>query len=239
MPPPKKNRLTPTKYDEVSLVDFGAAEDAMVLIMKRAAPDSAPAKKKSGETQRAQNWQDSRHPRAKPGSAAPNSGGTFTKTSSASKSKFGKGGTTAANQDAKSILLADMNVHVKAARASIKANGGDKKTGGGGGKSAASKTKAIASKALALKKRLAAKKLAADKKAAALAKKIAVQRLRAAQKALGTHQAIPSIRRVTPIGGRIVASQKHSPVSTAQSNLVMSSTGIIKSNLLSKWIEGK
>lgn len=164
MPSVKKNKLTPTRYDEVSLVDVGAAEDALVVIAKlgiskdltnvgdlhvdvpislRAAPrrkkkkvngvwvivkaqstppkKTAPANKtaaKKGTSQRAQDWNSSRHPRAAPGSAMPNRGGTFTTTSSESKKKYGNNGTTLEQMVATAAAEA---------RARIARDGGDKK----------------------------------------------------------------------------------------------------------------
>lgn len=127
----KKNVLFPMEYDEISLVDSGAAGDAHVLIMKRdgssvrksaptkpptvpgstSTPQAAPVKgghkrKKSNpcnpknstgaktgdSSQRAENWNEGRHPRQ--------SGGKFGQTSSGSKNKYGNGGTTKAKQNA-------------------------------------------------------------------------------------------------------------------------------------------
>lgn len=90
----KRNSLFPVEYDEVSLVDSGAADDAHVLIMKRAAcvaPSSTGAKT-GKSSQRAKSWSETKHPR--------NASGQMTNTSSASKSKYGKGGTTSAKQEA-------------------------------------------------------------------------------------------------------------------------------------------
>ena len=205
MMPVRKSYLIPKKYDEVSLVDIGAASDADILIMKRgiskdimgvgdlhvdvpislAVPADKKRKKKrkingewvivkaqsssqqksssgksssksssskqssQGNTQRAQNWNSSRHPRAAVGSAAPNSGGTFTKTSSASKNEFGNNGTTLVSQmaDAKAAGLANI--------ASQPGKGGGKKSGGKGG--GAAKKAAGAAKATQNKKIAAAK----------------------------------------------------------------------------------
>ncbi|MFE9742948.1 LysM peptidoglycan-binding domain-containing protein [Streptomyces sp. NPDC006477] len=104
-------------YDEVSLVDAGANQHAHVVIVKRQDDGpSAPAPKKSErkanwyasnreatvsgsgkgkKSQRAQNWDDGKHPRKPKGSPA---GGEFDKTSEESKRKYGKGGTTKAKQ---------------------------------------------------------------------------------------------------------------------------------------------
>jgi hypothetical protein len=130
--PVKKNRLTPKKYDEVSLVDAGANQDAHVLIYKRQSDDvlelskrtpqegtkyragrKVPKlkpkplqsyfdaenkvggkglphdkKKKRGTTKRAKNWKEDRHARDKDGE--------WDTTSSESKKKYGKNGTTKA-----------------------------------------------------------------------------------------------------------------------------------------------
>lgn len=61
----------------------------------RAPGNADGSKRKKGTSERAQNWDGSKHPRVAAGSAG---GGTFSQTSSASKAKYGKGGTTAANQ---------------------------------------------------------------------------------------------------------------------------------------------
>ena len=53
------------------------------------------ADKKKAASQRAKNWQEARHKRAAAGSPA---GGEFAQTSSDSKKKYGRGGTTAATQ---------------------------------------------------------------------------------------------------------------------------------------------
>lgn len=91
----KKHRLRPIEYDEVSLVDSGAAQDAHVLILKRKTPcgsevPSNSTGKKDGKSKRSKNWDEEKHPRK--------SDGTMDKTSAASKEKYGKGGTTAANR---------------------------------------------------------------------------------------------------------------------------------------------
>jgi hypothetical protein len=96
---PKKNALVPIEYDEISLVDSGggAADDGSiapsVLIMKRAScvPPSSTGAKTGNSSQRAKNWTETKHPRKK---------GQFSETSSASKAANGKGGTTAAKQEA-------------------------------------------------------------------------------------------------------------------------------------------
>lgn len=91
----KKHRLRPIEYDEVSLVDNGAAQDAHVLIFKRKTPcgDEVPSNstgKKDGKSKRSKNWDEEKHPRK--------ADGTMDKTSQASKEKYGKDGTTAANR---------------------------------------------------------------------------------------------------------------------------------------------
>lgn len=100
-------------YDEVSIVDAGASDDgeehgAHVLLMKRAPKEdsggsvstkgstaSSPkkVKRQKGTTERAQHWKEDRHPRNPKGPG----GGEFKETSSQSKKKYGKGGTTASN----------------------------------------------------------------------------------------------------------------------------------------------
>lgn len=112
MPKPvKKNSLFPIAYDEVSLVDDGAAGSAHVLIKKRrvsVAHDTKPSGKKEspckacgakenstgkkdGKSTRSKNWKSERHPRDEEGKMAP--------TSSESKAAHGKGGTTQAKLD--------------------------------------------------------------------------------------------------------------------------------------------
>jgi hypothetical protein len=119
---PVGNRLSDMAYDEVSLVDAGACNDdtegAHVLLMKRATKisddevadftvrksrpsdggstksSSKPSsKKKKGNTQRAANWNESRHPRTPSGPG----GGEFSASSAQSKTKYGKGGTAIDN----------------------------------------------------------------------------------------------------------------------------------------------
>lgn len=91
----KKHRLRPIEYDEVSLVDSGAAQDAHVLIIKRKTPcgGEVPSNKtgaKDGKSERSKKWKEERHKRK--------ADGTYDKTSQASKEKYGKDGTTAANR---------------------------------------------------------------------------------------------------------------------------------------------
>lgn len=133
--PVKKNSLFPIAYDEVSLVDEGAAGSAHVLIAKRdkkpkgkrkgkkgeahfevvnagtgqvvasdkksknkpcekckAAKKKNSTGKKDGKSTRSQNWKEERHPRDEKGK--------MTQSSSESKAKHGKGGTTQAKLDA-------------------------------------------------------------------------------------------------------------------------------------------
>jgi LysM repeat protein len=119
----KKHRLSNMEYDEVSFVDVGANQDAHIVLCKRVdekgtsspkpaggggeaprkadwyAADREPgnadgSKRKKGDTQRAQNWRENKHPRNAKGSGG---GGQFAHTSNASKEKYGRGGTTAAN----------------------------------------------------------------------------------------------------------------------------------------------
>lgn len=106
MPKPvKKNSLFPIAYDEISLVDEGAAGSADVLISKRnIKKDRGPINggsackscgalnsknstgAKDGKSKRGKNWKEERHPRDKDGK--------MKKTSPESKSKYGKDGTT-------------------------------------------------------------------------------------------------------------------------------------------------
>ena len=120
---PVGNRLTGMLYDEVSVVDAGACNDdeegAHVLLAKREEPitdeeiadfskaysaagsststktssKKSSSSKKKGNTQRAANWDEARHPRIKSGPG----GGEFSSTSAASKKKYGKGGTAIDN----------------------------------------------------------------------------------------------------------------------------------------------
>lgn len=140
MPKPKRHALFPLAYDEISLVDDGAAGSADVLIMKRNGavtkarpragrvvagsgarePGRPPVKdknkgkggkkgggrsqenpcstasnktgKKDGKSTRSKNWKEEKHKRKE--------GGKFAETSSESKAKNGKGGTTKAKLDA-------------------------------------------------------------------------------------------------------------------------------------------
>lgn len=107
----KKHALFPHAYDEISLVDSGAAQDAHVLILKRdtigkaekavkvkdkkkgtpcdpksttGAKETDPKKKST----RGKNFKEERHPR--------DSKGRMKQTSADSKSKYGKGGSTKA-----------------------------------------------------------------------------------------------------------------------------------------------
>lgn len=102
----KKHSLFPHAYDEVSLVDEGAAGSAHVLITKKAAKsgkgrsmenpcttDSNPSGAKDGKSKRSKNFEEKKHPR--------DSKGQMKQTSSESKAKYGKDGTTKAKLDAK------------------------------------------------------------------------------------------------------------------------------------------
>lgn len=259
----KKYHLTPTRYDEVSLVDNGAAEDAMVLIMKRdvskASSQKPPAKnqKKGGDTQRAQNWNEGRHARTPTGVG----GGEFSTTSSESKKKYGKGGTTKANEgdSAKASLMADMQTHVTAARARIKAEGGDNKKSGGGGaakKGAAAKTSAA--KTAANKKIAAQKKVVADKKRAAAKVLADKKRILAAAKSANskitssTNKAAAAKKSALALALRVnnynVSHDASAATSTAKTKLHMDANGKIttvakkflnKTEELSKWLERK
>jgi hypothetical protein len=95
----KKYRLVPLEYDEVSLVDSGAAPDAHVVIFKRSGecgkPNSSTGAKETEESKkskRAKNFKEGRHPRDEKG--------RMKQTSSDSKKKYGKGGTTKASLEA-------------------------------------------------------------------------------------------------------------------------------------------
>jgi len=118
-------RLSDMDYDEISLVDVGACNDADVVLYKRAAPNSVieiggvskvapqvdrgPAPKASGsgnrkkignkqvtsDSMRGDHWNESRHPRVPSGNGR--SSGEFAATSAASKEKYGKGGTAKDN----------------------------------------------------------------------------------------------------------------------------------------------
>jgi len=144
----KKYRLKAMEYDEISLVDAGANQEAHVLLVKRdrkigkrvldsgsdssgrttSSNSSAPKKNpdEQSNTQRAQNWDDARHPRSPAGSPA---GGEFSNTSAASKEKYGRGGTTGADISLEHGLTAAQWKIVNDAAA--------KKKGGGGGGSKA------------------------------------------------------------------------------------------------------
>lgn len=116
----KKHSLFPLGYDEISLVDEGAAGSADVLIMKRRVaagkPKAAklqPKKKKKGKgksqenpctdetnstgakdgkSKRSKNFEEKKHPRDEKGQ--------MKETSKESKEKYGKDGTTKAKLEA-------------------------------------------------------------------------------------------------------------------------------------------
>jgi hypothetical protein len=102
---PKKNALFPIAYDEISLVDEGAAGSADVLIMKRngiakgrtqsnpCSTASNSSGKKDGKSTRSKNWDENKHPCDEKGK--------MKQSSSESKKQNGKGGTTKAKLDAK------------------------------------------------------------------------------------------------------------------------------------------
>jgi hypothetical protein len=105
MPKPKKHALFPLGYDEVSLVDEGAAGSADVLIMKRATTTnktsggsssdcygSHETGAKDGKSTRSKNFDEKKHPRDKKGK--------MKETSKESKEKYGKGGTTKSKLEA-------------------------------------------------------------------------------------------------------------------------------------------
>lgn len=121
--PIKKNSLFPIAYDEISLVDEGAAGSAHVLIAKADTVERVPKKKKlagggkvngsSGEcssckelketnstgaktgksSNRAKNWKEERHPR--------DSKGKMKSSTADSKKAYGKKGTTKAKLESK------------------------------------------------------------------------------------------------------------------------------------------
>lgn len=124
MPKPKRNALFPLGYDEVSLVDEGAGEEVDVLIAKRnnaigkaksgtvkvgsqsktpgkggtgkrsnpCNPKSSTGAKTGNSSKRAVNWKEEKHPR--------DAKGRMAQSSSESKAKNGKGGTTKSKLDA-------------------------------------------------------------------------------------------------------------------------------------------